>query len=488
MAIELKGIINSKLGNICLRGEANIKDLIRISEPDQSYQREADTKQLDRLKKYIKEEAENRYFPELTFALKIDGFETFNTKLRSDKSVPNLKISDKISMSIKKVKSTKASRAVEEFELFTLSIEENQAPLFRIDGNHRLEAAKENDGFLTVSFTIVLFNDEKYERTAPIIFNNINYKQLPISKEQNIKRIIEGKYKNQYIYDDDELVREFGNFYPMIRKLGKIDFDKGWVDEKVKKEPYETTHDILEEIFKNENLQEVKVEKIKDAIDKVISCFDFCTGENLLNKGVLVAGVRTILESENTEKRLKIYKNWVLKQHLLNIYVKGKEIYKIFSEYLKTLQHTIFVSMPFNNESTVENPYNSLKNVIDKINREYNIDLELFRIDKQPKISANDIPKAVLDGIRRSGLLIANLSDDRNKNINGNVYHEIGYAMGLEQSDDKTRRIKLIKHKNTEIIGFNIRPNRYLEYDDNMEGFEKNMKQELLDFYELSEK
>ena len=141
--------------------------------------------------------------------------------------------------------------------------------------------------------------------------------------------------------------------------------------------------------------------------------------------------------------------------------------------------------MPFNNESTVENPYNSLKNVIGKINSEYDISLKLLRIDKKPKVNANNIPKDVIDGIKECGLLIANLSDDEQQNINGNVYHEIGYAMGIEQGEDKTKRIKLIKHKKTKLVGFNIKPYRYLEYDDNMEGFEKNMKQELLDFYDL---
>ena len=43
MVIKLKGIINSRLGNICLRGEARIKDLIKVSEPDKSYQRESDS-------------------------------------------------------------------------------------------------------------------------------------------------------------------------------------------------------------------------------------------------------------------------------------------------------------------------------------------------------------------------------------------------------------------------------------------------------------
>lgn len=347
MAIKLKGIINSKLGNICLRGEARIKDLIKVSEPDKSYQREADSQHLEKLKLYIQKEVENRYFPELTFALKIADFELFNAKLIDSKS-SKLDISESVSIFIKKVKSVKATRASEEFEFFTLYIRDNHTPLFRIDGNHRLEAAREEIGSMVVSFTIIIFNNENYEKTAPIIFNNINYKQLPISKEQNIKRIIEGKYKNHYIYNDEDLIREFEDYYPMIRKLGRIDFNKDWIDEKVQKEPYETTHDILEEAYKNSQLHKLSDKKIKNAIDRVISCFDFCKDDNLLNKGVLVAGIRTFLESNCSPQRLEVYKNWVLKQNLLNIYVKGKEIYKIFSEYLKTLTHTIFVSMPFN--------------------------------------------------------------------------------------------------------------------------------------------
>lgn len=126
-----------------------------------------------------------------------------------------------------------------------------------------------------------------------------------------------------------------------------------------------------------------------------------------------------------------------------------------------------------------------MQNVVGKINSEYDINLKLLRIDRKPKVNANNIPKDVLDGIKECGLLIANLSDDEQQNINGNVYHEIGYAMGLEQSEDKTKRIKLIKHKKTELVGFNIKPYRYLEYGDNMEDFERDMKQELLDFYGL---
>ncbi|MBO6255449.1 MAG: hypothetical protein J6O49_17685 [Bacteroidaceae bacterium] len=76
--------------------------------------------------------------------------------------------------------------------------------------------------------------------------------------------------------------------------------------------------------------------------------------------------------------------------------------------------------------------------------------------------SAFSIPDRILEAITSSGLLIADLSS-----ANINVYHEIGFAMGLAKSKDLLPNIILLYKENTrynienrdvdKFIGFNLR-------------------------------
>ena len=109
--------------------------------------------------------------------------------------------------------------------------------------------------------------------------------------------------------------------------------------------------------------------------------------------------------------------------------------------------------------------YIKIEDAIEKFNRKHG-DLLLnphpIRIDRNVEQSAFSIPDRILEAITSSGLLIADLSS-----ANINVYHEIGFAMGLAKSKDLLPNIILLYKENTrynienrdvdKFIGFNLR-------------------------------
>ncbi len=121
------------------------------------------------------------------------------------------------------------------------------------------------------------------------------------------------------------------------------------------------------------------------------------------------------------------------------------------------------------NDPTCENHFDFIKTVIEEISTETKANIKIYplRIDRYKDGSAYKIPDAILNKIFDSGLLIADLTRD-----NPNVYHEVGYLMGLHRRRTQ-RKLNLILICNTTIhkkfpnnIGFNIRNHKILPFKD----------------------
>ena len=95
--------------------------------------------------------------------------------------------------------------------------------------------------------------------------------------------------------------------------------------------------------------------------------------------------------------------------------------------------------------------YNEIKKIVADINREKHESIKFFplRIDKFKNGSAYKIPDEILNKIEDSGLLIADLTHK-----NENVYHEIGYLMGLNKMRQK-HKLNLILICNTTVTTIN---------------------------------
>ncbi len=205
MSTTFKGQFNTILGGFpCIRGYASFKDLAENSIPNRSYQRSLIEEHHEEMKQFLSK-GEYLFFPEVILSY------TFHTK-------DNLSISQIIES---KGKGTPFKLNSNNTSELTLKTDEK---LTRIDGNHRLSAYEQNKdsyGDLLFPFCIVLFDAEDDLKKQNIIFHNINFKQIPLTKEKSLEILFKDN-----VYNDDEL-KSLGLEYVITKKiLNKIEKNK----------------------------------------------------------------------------------------------------------------------------------------------------------------------------------------------------------------------------------------------------------------------
>lgn len=181
--ITLEGIRSQVFGGYnCLRGYASISDLIKISEV-KSYQRDVNSKHLEEISEFYNK-GEYLFFPEIILGCEIEE-SLFLDNMQN--SYPTTLYSEGI-----KYRYYKSNGKSE------LKVDSNKIKLHIIDGNHRLKAF---DGVTfnsqnKVPFCILFLQKGINDKDANVIFNNINYKQVPLGLEENLKRIFYKRTRN----------------------------------------------------------------------------------------------------------------------------------------------------------------------------------------------------------------------------------------------------------------------------------------------------
>ena len=115
---------------------------------------------------------------------------------------------------------------------------------------------------------------------------------------------------------------------------------------------------------------------------------------------------------------------WAKKNRLTEI--PDLHIRDVIDIYDKIYDHSpkkIFMSMWFNKDTT--DTYDAVKTVKDTVLRDYNIILDIIKVDEHKDGYSDDIYRRIVKGIDSCDLLIADLTYG-----NKNVHHEIGYAQG----------------------------------------------------------
>ncbi len=158
----------------------------------------------------------------------------------------------------------------------------------------------------------------------------------------------------------------------------------------------------------------------------------------------------------------------------------------MFDQIHQAKKNEIFISMQFG-DSQSELIYEKIVRSIELFNfrhKDINLRATPIRIDRKIKESTSSIPDDIRYAIRTCGLIIADLSS-----ANINVYHEIGYAMGIAESNNMIPNIILLYKENTDhnkenkdvdkFIGFNLRnlsQLRFKDYDQLVKGLVKRLE------------
>lgn len=164
----------------------------------------------------------------------------------------------------------------------------------------------------------------------------------------------------------------------------------------------------------------------------------------------------------------------------------SQNLIEMFDQIHQAKRNEIFISMQFG-DSQSELIFEKIVRAIEKFNikhKDINLRATPIRIDKTVESSTNSIQDKIMEAIKSCGLIIADLSS-----ANINVYHEIGYAMGIAESHNMIPNIVLLYKENTDhnkenkdvdkFVGFNLRnlsQLRFKDYDQLVEGLVKRLE------------
>lgn len=509
----IRGILEYSLGGqLCIRGFAPLGELARLSKPDESYQRAYIQEREQELQHYLQNE-EYLFFSEIILSLEI------KQNIKNEGEVPPfqqlfngtkkafLSNVDGTQLKLKSVpfKSTTDIRNKAEVQLVELSIDDalisqGTRPFNRIDGNHRLSAVEHLNSSSVSSrnapFCIILspviqteqgsILQQENKKAERVIFNNINAKAVPLTMEQNLKAIISQEISDSF--DDEELKEKFDWATYAVRKLGiasipnlsdvypnlgedfincPLTFSKKMIDIA-----------LAEEVI---TASDEEIDKIKQALRQVNQILG---NERLDNVSVDIVVACVFIQL--SQMKLSIFINWMKKNHIFDLdQIHSSSLIKIYKKIREVKSKQVFISMQFSEDTRPH--YDAIQAAVQAVNQKFGQEIQIreIRIDQFNQGYSHNINDEILDLIEDSGLLIADISYQ-----NGNVYHEIGYLMGLNQGKGlEHKNFILIKNDSEPFkenrVGFNLTDIKQIRFKDTLT-LKSQLEESLKIYYQLS--
>lgn len=151
----------------------------------------------------------------------------------------------------------------------------------------------------------------------------------------------------------------------------------------------------------------------------------------------------------------------------------AENLVDLYEQIFQSKRNEIFISMQYGDAQS-ELIYEKITQAINIFNNKYKtlfLNIKPIRIDRTVESNTFSIQDTILEAIESCSLIIADLSS-----ANINVYHEIGYAMGVAQSHNLLPNIILLYKENTDhnkndididkFVGFNLRSLSQLRFKD----------------------
>lgn len=400
-------------------------------------------------------------------------------------------------------------------------------------------ANKEELEKLIIPFTIIFSEIEFGDKFEAGIFHNINFKQEPLRQEASLKIISDlgvfddkEKLGEAYPLALELIAVAKNNTFDSIHWLkNNNDIDKDYyrtaclrviqlllnrktiIEKELKKlQEQDENRDVessnsmsqegaqkskiqrLENEGRNLDFQQKHIERrvdklthylqkinsiseIKKAITSLGHVYESFGGEEYGNIAFLSAMVYYSLLDKT---QLQAFIHWAVRNGINKVNEpddlskdSAENLIKMFEQIFQSKKNEVFVSMQFG-DSQSELIYEKIVRAIEQFNTKYTgIHLNVYpiRIDRTVESSTYSIQDRILEAIKSCSLIIADLSS---KNIN--VYHEIGYAMGVAQANNLLPNMILLYKEDTQykdknedtdkFIGFNLRNLSQLRFKD----------------------
>ncbi|MCW5765230.1 MAG: hypothetical protein KIT68_04565 [Phycisphaeraceae bacterium] len=242
-------------------------------------------------------------------------------------------------------------------------------------------------------------------------------------------------------------------------------------------------------------IEKKAISKSAAKLPDVQACFKkvesiYAADDDLRNKhclGLFHAFVYFCL-TDPKRKMLKPFRQWVTGNRLAALKeTDAHALIEIFESIHTAKARTVFVSMQFSDDT--DDTYDTIKRTIDAVNADARprIKIEPLRIDKVNKGHSYTITDAILTAIEESGLLIADLT-----HANPNVYHEVGYMMGLNRGKGlKQENFILVAKEEAgtnldKKVGFNLRGVSQIRFKKQSD-LETKLAKHIRKYYELGD-
>jgi len=494
MSTIFTGAFESSIGGfLTIRGYARLSELAKCSYANLEYQRELKQDHVAEIKAFF-QEGRDLFFPEIILSAKLEY--DFKTGDPIEDPAALLRRSEpfKSNTTGLEIKPTK-KRSTKDIARYSIHIPDGEAILRRIDGNHRLTAfeALEDQEYHDrdlAPFCIVLMTQGEAKRNEKALFHNINSKAKPLTSEESFKGIID----DEADFSDNELKDRFGFEYLQCRNLRKnLDFKflgnlksvfgkNNGQTECARSVLIQTLQDVRKQI---EPKTELNTDDVFDAILGLNNVYEDERLKNSTAQGLFAAFLYFKLNGDQNVGTLEQFTKWVLQTHQYELQsIHAADLIKIFGKIAQSRKRQVFVSMDFKDE-TIPN-YEAIKSAVDDLNQAHKLDIEIreIRIDQFNTGYSYEINTEVLRLIEDSGYLIADLTLG-----NKNVYHEIGYLMGLNQGAGLPHENFLLVHNESignvnDDIGFNIQGIKQLRLKDT-NNLREAVKAQVAKFYGL---
>lgn len=418
----------------CLRGYAKISDLAAASYSKyEDYQREVKKNHVNDIANFLtncKDEA--KFLPEVVLSV-------------NDSSKASLKCYEHKALSSV---SPTATGAIKNIEFYLLEVEEGS--LTRVDGNHRLEAGKEQD--LYVPFSIVLWNvdgenqdniklsdvSENNTESEAFLFYILNNTARKLEAEENFKGLVKSKKWNK------EELSLINKHLPLLKYYNDRYYGNPLINSTYLTAPLSQICEVLEEI----NSQDID----EDAFDALIidshklieqsDQFNYIKS-NFPNIFFQLA-FYTKYRSANFDEALKtmqLIDRWLEKyKYTGTVFTKASKIFDVAFKHISVSPKYIFMAMEYKSEQIVSDYNGALQRAVTTLNNMgSNLELIAYPIMTGEGKSIN-ITDDIYEKIENCSVFLADTTE-----ANPNVMYELGIA------HNKQKPIIMLREKGKKI-------------------------------------
>ncbi len=412
-----------------LRGFANSTILAFASKKDENYQREENIEHLNAIEKFVENmRASAKYLPEVTLIAR--GYENL----------------ERINLSGTLSKTQKGE--LDNLEYYKLTVSADK--LYRIDGNHRLEALKKDNYY--IPFSIIIWDESDINSDdEAFLFYFLNSKAKKLTTEENLKGLV-----NATTWKPHELL-EANKYLPHLQYLEEqIKTNKFLSSYFCNNEPIKNIAEVLDKIERDIELEQFK--EILALTNELLICDKW----NDLKIFKFYCQLVFYIAFKNQDKSVCInildnINNWVRKYKFDNTTFNNPiMLYESAEKTNITRPIKVFVAMPYYDDEIIEDFNDQLKKLSEELIKKYPLlenRFEIYEVMKHRGYEI-DIQNQIIEQIKSANIFIADVSEHickkGNKKVdchaNPNVMYELGIAKGQSHTE-----IILLKNKKDKI-------------------------------------